>query len=247
MDEVLDADSYSDSMAPRFKNRVMIGSKDDVERAKAAGLQAALQAQQQGLAAGGRGLARGAASRAALSNVTPGPAVQAGTTGRTPTIPASPTQAPSPAKEQPAATSAPAAGQPPTPKPKPLPPLRSFVPKVGPIQVFRPINPGESYLDYGQAMHQHGLKRYFELRYPDAKVTMNTRPGVTGPDVEVTFENGRAPLNFRFGELKTIRTPINNIQSQVEFNWGYEMGEGRFFFYDRRGYMMEGVVDRPTH
>ncbi|WP_144467432.1 SpvB/TcaC N-terminal domain-containing protein [Bacillus toyonensis] len=119
------------------------------------------------------------------------------------------------------------------------------VPKIGPLQVFRPINKGESFLDYGKAMHEHGLIKYFELRYPDAKVTLNTLPGVTGPDVEVAFENGCAPINFKFGELKTIRTPINDIQKQAELNWGYEMGEGRLFFYDRRGYMMEGVVDRP--
>lgn len=61
IDEVLEPSPYQDAMAPRYKNRVMIGSEQEVDQAKAEGLQSALQAQQAGLGAAA-GAAKGQAS-----------------------------------------------------------------------------------------------------------------------------------------------------------------------------------------
>ena len=47
-------------------------------------------------------------------------------------------------------------------------------------------------------------------------------------------------------ELKPIRTDLGQLKIQIE-GWGYEIGETRLLFYDRNGFMLEGVVDNPIY
>jgi hypothetical protein len=118
-------------------------------------------------------------------------------------------------------------------------PVGRFVPPIGAIKVFRPQQQGESLVEYGQRIHQHGLPEFMAMKYPGATYTLNVRPGVTGPDVVPS-----AGYNAVAGELKPIGTPLGQLEVQIQ-GWGHEMNQTRLIFYDRTGLMVEGMIDRP--
>jgi RHS repeat-associated protein len=96
--EIPEQDPRSDPSAPRYRSIARDLPEAEFDSRNAAAIQERNQAMLQGLSSGG-GAGKGSASRAAIANVKPSPAIQVGTTGRTPTVaatsPAAPTASPS--------------------------------------------------------------------------------------------------------------------------------------------------------
>ena len=108
----------------------------------------------------------------------------------------------------------------------------------GPVSAMRPINPGESYIDYGQHAHQVGLGNYLSQTDPNAgDLFLNVATGQNGPDVW-PLSNAH---NFTVGELKPIGYSQPRLISQ-QLRWGLDPAEVRQFFYDRLGNFYEGML-----
>lgn len=111
-------------------------------------------------------------------------------------------------------------------------------PVTGPVLAHRPMAPGETPIQYGDANHQTGLENYFRLTDPHAdNLFLNVARGQTGPDVWPLTNQ-----NFVVGELKPITYSQSKLVSQIE-NWGVDPMQCRLYFYDRQGFFYEGVFN----
>jgi hypothetical protein len=102
-------------------------------------------------------------------------------------------------------------------------------------EIYRPIRPGESPMRYGQEIHYGPEEDFINKAFPDNKGVQYAR-GAPGPDVDTAQSNIAGPAI----EMKPISRYESwagqkeaGFRAQAEFNWGYELPQIKFIFYDR--------------